>query len=205
MKLKSASLQTLNPRHFMLASALLLTSACQANDQVSAQVNTETPQLEESSTNKIEESSTNKIEESSTNKVEESSTNKIEESSTIKVKESSAMKVNQTAECPIISSSNWSAQIETSEQGRSMLAIKGDIELPSPGYSVVLEPGMADKSATPSQHFNLKAEQLDGMYIQMITPMTLQHSVPAIAKQYRSIVIHCDDQIIASIDNVAAQ
>ncbi|MFQ3247524.1 MAG: hypothetical protein ACI9SP_004181 [Arenicella sp.] len=197
MKLKSASLQTLNPRHFMLASALLLTSACQANDQVSAQVNTETPQLEESSTNKIEESSTNKV--------EESSTNKIEESSTIKVKESSAMKVNQTAECPIISSSNWSAQIETSEQGRSMLAIKGDIELPSPGYSVVLEPGMADKSATPSQHFNLKAEQLDGMYIQMITPMTLQHSVPAIAKQYRSIVIHCDDQIIASIDNVAAQ
>ncbi|MGK0438922.1 MAG: hypothetical protein ACJATK_001878 [Paracoccaceae bacterium] len=181
MKLKSASLQTLNPRHFMLAIALLLTSACQANDQVSAQVNTETPQLEESSTNKVEESST------------------------VKVKESSAMKVNQTTECPIISSSNWSAQIETSEQGRSMLAIKGDIELPSPGYSVVLEPGMADKSATPSQHFNLKAEQLDGMYIQMITPMTLQHSVPAIAKQYRSIVIHCDDQIIASIDNVAAQ
>jgi hypothetical protein len=189
MKLKSASLQTLNPRHFMLAIALLLTSACQANDQVSAQVNTETPQLEESSTNKVEESSTNKV----------------EESSTVKVKESSAMKVNQTTECPIISSSNWSAQIETSEQGRSMLAIKGDIELPSPGYSVVLEPGMADKSATPSQHFNLKAEQLDGMYIQMITPMTLQHSVPAIAKQYRSIVIHCDDQIIASIDNVAAQ
>jgi len=185
MKLKSASLQTLNPRHFMLASALLITSACQANDQVSAE--------------------TTHLEESSTVKVEESSTIKVEESSTIKEKESSAMKVNQTAECPIISSSNWSAQIETSEQGRSMLAIKGDIELPSPGYSVVLEPGIADKSATPSQHFNLKAKQLDGMYIQMITPMTLEHSAPAIAKQYRSIVIHCGDQIIASIDNVAAQ
>jgi len=115
------------------------------------------------------------------------------------------MKVNQTAECPLISSSNWSAQIETSEQGRTMLSIKGDIELPSPAYSVILEQGMADKSATPSQHFNLKTEQLDGMYMQMITPMTLEHSAPSIAKQYHSIIIHCGDQIIATIENVTAQ
>jgi hypothetical protein len=173
MKLKSATFQTLNPRLFMLASALLLTSACQANDQVASK----TTQLKEPSA--------------------------IKEPST--TKESSTMKVNQTAECPIISSSNWSAQIETPEQGRTMLAIKGDIELPSPGYSVVLEQGMTDKSATPSQHFNLKAEQLDGMYIQMVTPMTLEHSVPSIAKQYRSIVIHCGDQVIATIDNVTTQ
>ena len=115
------------------------------------------------------------------------------------------MPENQTAKCHIISSNNWSAQLETSEQGKAMLAIKGDIELPSPGYSVVLEQGMADRSATPSQHFNLKTKQLDGMYIQMVTPMTLQHSAPAIAKQYRSIVIHCGGEVIATIDNVATQ
>lgn len=115
------------------------------------------------------------------------------------------MKVNQTAKCPIVSSSNWSAHIETSEQGENTLSIKGDIELPSPAYSVILEQGMADKSAIPSQHFNLKIEQVDGMFIQMVTPMTLEHSAPSIAKQYRSIVIHCGDQVIASIENVTAQ
>ena len=112
------------------------------------------------------------------------------------------MKLNQTTKCHINSTSNWSARIETSEQGKPVLSIKGDIELPSPGYSVILEQGMADKSATPSQHFNIKTKQLDGMYIQMITPMTLEHSAPAISKQYRSIVIHCGDQIIAEIENV---
>jgi hypothetical protein len=165
MKLKSATFQALKPRHFIVAGALLLTGACQANDQASGQVSNETAHTKEPST----------------------------------------MKVNQTKECPIVSSSDWSAHIATSEQGERMLSIKGDIELPSPAYSVILEQGMADKSATPSQHFNLKIEQVDGMFIQMITPMTLEHSAPSIAKQYRSIVIHCGDQVIASIENVTAQ
>lgn len=85
-----------------------------------------------------------------------------------------------------------------------MLSVKGDIELPGPAYTAVLELGKADSSAIPSQHFNLRTERHDGMVIQVITPMALAHSAATISKQYRSIIIYCGEQVIATIDNVTA-
>jgi hypothetical protein len=120
-------------------------------------------------------------------------------------RDASKEQIHQTDDCPIVSSQNWSAKIVSSDLGKPMLLIKGDIELPSPGYSVVLKQGIADKSATPSQHFDLRTERLDGFYIQAITAVTLEHSAVAIAKQYRSIMIHCGEQIIATIENVSAK
>lgn len=113
--------------------------------------------------------------------------------------------ITQTADCPIISSQNWSAEILPTEGGKSTLVIKGDIELPNPGYSVVFEEGIADKRSRPSQHFTIKAERLNGFYIQAVTPMILEHSGVAIAKQYKSIIIGCGGQTIATIDNVIAR
>ncbi|MFT6408398.1 MAG: hypothetical protein ACJAQ6_001816 [Arenicella sp.] len=120
-------------------------------------------------------------------------------------REASKGPVHQTEDCPIVSSQNWSAKIASSDPGKPILSINGDIELPNPGYSVVLEQGIADRSATPSQHFDLRTERLTGFYIQAITAMTLEHSSVAIAKHYHSIVIHCGEQIIATIENVSAR
>jgi hypothetical protein len=61
---------------------------------------------------------------------------------------------------------------------------------------------MADRSALLRQHLYLKTKPLDGICILLSTPKTVEHFALAIAKQYRSIIIHCGEQVIAAIDNV---
>jgi len=122
------------------------------------------------------------------------------------VNESSQVSLKQTADCPLISSKNWSAELRQSDdKERLILSISGDIELPNPGYSIVLKPGAATRSLPPSQHFNIQTERLDGFYIQAVTPMTLKHSSDAMANQYHSIIIHCGAQVIATIDDVSME
>jgi len=117
-------------------------------------------------------------------------------------REQQESKITQISNCPLVSDQNWSAQIKTSNSGESTLYISGDIELPSPGYSVAFEEIPADNNLEPSQHFNLKTETLSGFYIQAVTPMTLQHTTVAIADKYRAIVISCDGKTLATINDV---
>lgn len=106
--------------------------------------------------------------------------------------------VKQTADCPLISSNNWQAQF-VSIDGKRQLKINGDIELPNPGFAVTIEPGIADRSMKPTQHFHVKLERLSGFHIQVITPMSLEQLSPAIASEYTSIVIHCGEQTLSTI------
>lgn len=110
--------------------------------------------------------------------------------------------LTQTPECPVVSSQNWSASISKNDQGKSMISIKGNIELPNPGYAVTLEEQVSDRPSQAKQHFRIKAERLNGFYIQAITPMTLEHFGPVTTSQYTSIIIHCGEQIITTIEKV---
>ena len=109
--------------------------------------------------------------------------------------------LKQTADCPLISSNNWQAQL-VSVDGQRQLKLSGDIELPNPGFAVTIEPGIADRSIKPTQHFHLKLDRLDGLHIQVITPMSFEQLNPAIATEYTSIVIHCGEQTLSTITDV---
>lgn len=109
--------------------------------------------------------------------------------------------VKQTADCPLISSNNWQAQL-VSVDGQNQLKVTGDIELPSPGYAVTMEAGIADRSSKPTQHFHIKLEPLSGLHIQVITPMSLEQLSPSIAPEYASVVIHCGEQTLSTITNI---
>jgi len=128
--------------------------------------------------------------------------NEVNESLKTVLNELDQNQVIQTEDCAIISSQNWSAKIGVDDSSQSMLFIKGDIELPNPGYAVTFQEGPANLSLPPIQHFYIKTERLSGFHIQVITPMTLEHSSPASADGYRSVVIHCGEQTFATIDNV---
>ncbi len=122
------------------------------------------------------------------------------------VDETAQINVKQTADCPVVSSKNWSVELKQGDDNdRLILSVQGDIELPNPGYSIVLKPGATTRSLPPSQHFSILTERLDGFYVQAVTPMTLEYSGDAIANQYRSIIIHCGAQLITTIDNVSSE
>lgn len=109
--------------------------------------------------------------------------------------------VKQTAECQLVSSNNWQAEV-VSVEGQRQLKIIGDIELPNPGFAVTIEPGIADRSLKPTQHFHVELEPLNGFHVQVVTPMSLEQLSPAIAPEYASIVIHCGEQIVSTITDI---
>ncbi len=146
-------------RMSLVTTALLLSSACQANSDI-AQGKQKEPKMQESHS-----------------------------------------RVEQTADCPLISSNNWRAQI-VSIDGLRQLKLNGDIELPNPGFAVTIEPGIADRSLKPTQHFHVKLERLNGFHIQVITPMSIEQLSPAIAPEYTSIVIHCGKQTLSTITDI---
>lgn len=176
----------------IIIASLLLTSACQARDQI-------TPKLAaESTVNVSRVTETNKPSADSNTDVKAGAKGFAQDVPKTGAKED--LKITQTRECPIISSTNWSATVVINNQGESKLSISGDVELPNPGYAVTFERAIVDRQLTPKLHFTIKTERLSGFYIQAITPMSLEHSAPEATTQYRSIVIHCGEQIIATID-----
>ena len=106
--------------------------------------------------------------------------------------------------CPVVGSSNWQAWLEPPAGASSlrMLHISGEVDLPTPGYSVTLEAGPADRAMPPSQRFRLKATPPNGMVTQVVTPTQVTFHETATSPAYRSIVILCGQRVLSTITEV---
>ena len=108
--------------------------------------------------------------------------------------------------CPAQRSRGWQATLDAMPgPGKTgpTLTIAGEVDLPSPGWRVMLEPGPADRMLPPSQRFRLIAAAPGGMVAQVISPTQVTYRAKADYPAYRSIIILCGDRSLATITDIA--
>lgn len=108
------------------------------------------------------------------------------------------------ASCPVIESREWAAWVNAMPgPGASKeLIVTGQLVLATPGYTVTLTAGIADRSATPVQQLVLTAAPPSGMVPQVLTTQGVRYQGPAISMQYRAVRIMCGGQMLSEIADV---
>ncbi|MFM9864059.1 MAG: hypothetical protein ACKVRO_10670 [Micropepsaceae bacterium] len=110
----------------------------------------------------------------------------------------------QASSCPVIESRDWAAWVNAMPgpgTAKELIAT-GQIVLPTPGYTVTLTAGLADRSATPMQQLILTATPPTGMVPQVLTTQPVRYQGPAISMNYRAIRIMCGGQMLSEIADV---
>jgi hypothetical protein len=96
------------------------------------------------------------------------------------------------ATCPVIDAANWRATLGPVEGAAGLhLIVEGQVTLPTPGWSLTLDAGMADRSAIPVQRVILTALPPDGIVAQVLTDYALRLETPALAPAYRGVIVDC--------------
>lgn len=110
--------------------------------------------------------------------------------------------------CAVIANRNWTAHINAmpGPGAQRTLIVSGEVDLPTPGYTIATDLGPADRSATPVQQLIVNTTAPTGIVAQVVTPTPVRYEGPAIAQQYRAVRIMCGGQQLAEItDIVTAQ
>jgi hypothetical protein len=110
--------------------------------------------------------------------------------------------------CAVVANRNWTAHINAmpGPNAQRTLIVTGEADLPTPGYTVALDLGPADRSAIPVQQLVINTTAPTGIVSQVVTPYPVRYEGPAIAQQYRAVRIMCGGQQLAEItDIVTAQ
>jgi hypothetical protein len=107
------------------------------------------------------------------------------------------------ASCPHVSR-DWQAWINAmpGPDAKRTLHITGNVDMPTPGYSVKLVEGPADRMQPPGLRFQLEVTPPDGPVTQVITPAEVNYSAPTPYSQIREIMISCGDRPLATITEV---
>ncbi|WP_428027968.1 hypothetical protein [Altererythrobacter sp.] len=106
--------------------------------------------------------------------------------------------------CPVLESRNWHAWIDRmpGPGSKPTLNITGEVDLPTPGYSVSLTAGPADRAMPPGLRFRLEAKSPDGMVPQVVTPTEVRYREVTPYPRIREIIIGCGDTVLATIPDV---
>jgi len=118
-----------------------------------------------------------------------------------------------TGECPVIDSADWRAVVGPVDGAEGPhLIVTGTITLPTPGWTVALEAGIADRSARPVQQVNLVATPPGGdmMVAQVLTGYDLRLQTPALGSApgtggegpYRGVLVMCGSEVVIDITEV---
>lgn len=103
--------------------------------------------------------------------------------------------------CPVIDSRDWSAWIDAQPgpDAARRLHVRGEVDLPTPGFQAVWRLGPADRRRIPSQILDLTFQPPEGMVIQVVSSERLAFETHALYPGYASIKIRCGDLLIAEI------
>ena len=112
-----------------------------------------------------------------------------------------AKSVNDSS-CAVMKSRNWHAWIDRVAENEPRLNIVGEVDLPTPGYTIEWKPGILDRRKPPSQRLSLLLTPPEGIVIQVITPTKVNYVMPASSLEYRAILIYCGDQLLTEIPDV---
>ena len=106
--------------------------------------------------------------------------------------------------CPVSDSKNWAAWINAMPgpgAGRPRLIVKGEVTVPTGGWTLALEQGPLAESDPPVQTMELRAEAPSGMATQAIVTQEVRAELPALPR-YGSVVIRCGAETLATISPV---
>ncbi|GAB5347345.1 hypothetical protein [Alteriqipengyuania sp. 357] len=108
------------------------------------------------------------------------------------------------ANCPVNDSRDWQAWINMmpGPNAKPTLHIQGEVDMPTPGWSVELIGGPADRMQPPGLRFRLEAEKPDGMTMQVITPTEVRYAETTPYSQIRQIIVTCGDEALVTIEDV---
>jgi hypothetical protein len=106
--------------------------------------------------------------------------------------------------CPVIENREWAAWVNAMPGPNAVrtLHVTGQIVLPTPGYTITLVEGAADRSATPVQQLILTLTPPAGVVPQVLSAETVRFEGRAIAAQYRGVRIMCAGQMLTEITDV---
>ncbi len=110
----------------------------------------------------------------------------------------------QAPSCMIRKSRKWHAWIDryTSNQAVYRLNIFGEVDLPSPGYTLTWSRGITDRMQPPGQRLTLLATPSQGMEIQVITPTETKFTMETPIPKFRHVSIYCGERLLISIPDV---
>ncbi len=105
--------------------------------------------------------------------------------------------------CPVIDATDWRAVLGPVEGAEGLhLIVEGRVTLPTPGWTVALAAGMADRSAIPAQRVVLTAAPPEGMVAQVLTDYDLRLATPALAPAYRGVSVDCAGLALVELTEV---
>ena len=104
--------------------------------------------------------------------------------------------------CPVIDSRAWSAWVDAMPPGPPSLHIKGEVDMPTPGYTASWRVGAADRMMPPGQHMHIDFTAPDGVVTQVVTTMEVAYEGPAAYPAYREIRVHCGDTMLGAITEI---
>lgn len=115
-----------------------------------------------------------------------------------------AMPADDAAACPVLESRNWTAWVNAmpGPDMKPALHVAGEIDLPTPGYTISWREGMADRSAMPVQRLMLTATPPGGMAAQVVTTESVKYEGPALVTTYGGIIVMCGGEPLAEITEV---
>ncbi len=102
--------------------------------------------------------------------------------------------------CAVASSSNWQAWLNRMPgPDEPKLHVSGDIELAEPGLTASFSLGPLDRRRPPSQRILMTVQKSDGV---ADVRKNISAAFPALAESYRSIVIVCGNDEVATITEI---
>lgn len=109
------------------------------------------------------------------------------------------------ASCAVLESKDWKAWVNRMPGvgATPTLIVEGQVTLPTPGYTVELKLGRADRSMTPVQQLVLETTAPSGQVMQVLTPQTARIDTPTIVAKYKAVQIVCNGNVIAEITDIA--
>lgn len=107
------------------------------------------------------------------------------------------------AACPVIDAADWRAALGPVAGAEGVqLVVEGRVTLPTPGWTVALGAGMADRSAIPVQRVVLTAAPPQMTVAQVLTEYELRLVTPALAPAYRGVVVDCAGLALVELTEV---
>ena len=106
--------------------------------------------------------------------------------------------------CAAVANRNWTAHINAmpGPNAQRTLIVAGEVDLPTPGYTVALNLGPADRSAMPVQQLILNTTAPSGVVAQVVTPYPVNYTGLAIAEHYTAVRIMCGGAQLAEITEI---
>ena len=106
-----------------------------------------------------------------------------------------------TENCAVLDSRNWQAWVNAmpGPDAQPTLHVTGDVDLPTPGYTIEWRLGALDRMQPPGQRLVLSTTPPDGIVTQVVTTVGVAFAGETTITEYREVIVTCGGSIMVEI------